>query len=477
MKPYLILLILLICITSVSAVKQEGSSYTIYHYYGSGVQTNNLSTMNVSRGIGQNIIGELNGTSYKAKSGIHYIYNLTLSDLTAPTLSVYSPLSTSYSTNSIVVNYSATDNVGVSSLYYYNGTANTTRNPDNITLADGSYTFYFYANDTSGNLGTASVSFTISTAVPVTPGGGGGGSYTPPAAANVSKNISICPIKPTIVQRLRDTCKYNNSVCEDAEDPLTEDCKLTSESLSCKGDRCVFKELWLFKILLIILLFLLVFYKKDYNMFIIIIVLFALLTFGNLSIPTQNAADFIKFRQVEVPQLTDKICDYQPNFIARLQDKCSYNNSICEDGENPLANDYDCQITTESVGCKGARCIFKEMWFAKLLILLGLFILVYYKKDHFIWVAIIGVVLLLNFSTTPTAESIRADLLKISPNTTIELPSILKANVSTAVLNDLSGWGKNVMPSNPTIGICICFVMAWLVIKFFQRIPKRRPRQ
>jgi|SRR3989338_6004027 len=80
-----------------------------------------------------------------------------------------------YATSSVLINFTASDASGVSAKWYYNGSANVSySSPNIITLGDGSYNFVFYANDTVGNVGSSSVSFTVDT----TPGGGsGGGDY------------------------------------------------------------------------------------------------------------------------------------------------------------------------------------------------------------------------------------------------------------------------------------------------------------
>ncbi len=114
---------------------------------------------------------------------INNTVQLTFSiDTTPPLITVTSPENKNYNTTQITVNFTADS---YQTLWYYNGTANRTyTNPETIILNDGNYTFLFYANDSAGNLNSASLTFTVSTSStpPSTPpssgGDGGGGSST-----------------------------------------------------------------------------------------------------------------------------------------------------------------------------------------------------------------------------------------------------------------------------------------------------------
>jgi len=92
--------------------------------------------------------------------------NFIVNDVTAPSITVSSPTNSSYSSNPISVSFSATDDVAVDTLWFFNGTRNLSyATPINLNLANGSYTFIFYANDSSGN--TNSLTRTFSVDVPV----------------------------------------------------------------------------------------------------------------------------------------------------------------------------------------------------------------------------------------------------------------------------------------------------------------------
>lgn len=88
--------------------------------------------------------------------------NLTYNDTIAPTIQVYSPTNTIYTNATVLIDFNATDQSGISALWFYNGSANVTYTvPVNITLTEGSHSLQFFANDTNGNIGTTSVLFQI----------------------------------------------------------------------------------------------------------------------------------------------------------------------------------------------------------------------------------------------------------------------------------------------------------------------------
>lgn len=96
-------------------------------------------------------------------------------DTTAPTLTIIHPRigADSFSTGTIALNYSVSDSgVGLSTCWYMNNTGS------NITIAcgtnttisqpsDGTYTVYMWANDTLGNLASASKTWSVSSTAPL----------------------------------------------------------------------------------------------------------------------------------------------------------------------------------------------------------------------------------------------------------------------------------------------------------------------
>jgi len=94
---------------------------------------------------------------------LQYIVIYSTFDL--PSVSIQSPNSTPYTTSTIPVNFTATDNIGISScVVRLNGTVNSsTCNNYTLTLSNGNYTLNVTVNDTAGNVNSAQVSFTVAT--------------------------------------------------------------------------------------------------------------------------------------------------------------------------------------------------------------------------------------------------------------------------------------------------------------------------
>jgi len=102
---------------------------------------------------------ELSTTDLFCVNDTHHISLYT----SYPLIFVYSPQNTSYGSQSILINFTSNDS-NLDSLWYYNGTANTTyTSPHSIYLDYGSHTFIFYANNTIGTLNSSSVTFFIAT--------------------------------------------------------------------------------------------------------------------------------------------------------------------------------------------------------------------------------------------------------------------------------------------------------------------------
>jgi parallel beta-helix repeat protein len=85
-----------------------------------------------------------------------------MQDATPPTIIIISPETTTYTYPSILINISATDDVGISAIWYnWNGTNVTYTEPVYVTFPTGTITLYAYANDTSGNVNSTSVTFNV----------------------------------------------------------------------------------------------------------------------------------------------------------------------------------------------------------------------------------------------------------------------------------------------------------------------------
>ncbi|MFH0737519.1 MAG: hypothetical protein V1827_02390 [Candidatus Micrarchaeota archaeon] len=103
---------------------------------------------------------------------------------TAPFVTIITPEPIIYTTQTIPFTFTITDDDSVSSCWYVLDGVNTTL-PDCtasyiLTVPPGAHTLWLYANDSSGQIGSDSVAFTVSTGAPRPPeGGGGGGTQTP----------------------------------------------------------------------------------------------------------------------------------------------------------------------------------------------------------------------------------------------------------------------------------------------------------
>src|SRR3989344_6124510 len=120
-------------------------------------------------------------------------------DTQAPSISISSPIATTYSSSSIDLKYTVDDNVAVDKCrYVLNGVSTDLSSCQNttITAASGSNTLVLHVNDSSGNANSTSVTFTFtppSAPPPPSESGGGGGSgiiVTAPARSNASSRTN-----------------------------------------------------------------------------------------------------------------------------------------------------------------------------------------------------------------------------------------------------------------------------------------------
>jgi len=118
-------------------------------------------TLNLANGA-YNLTVTANDTSGNMNSS--QVLFTVATDTTPPSISIQSPANTTYTTGTIQVNFIATDNTAVSSCTIrLNGTINSSACSNyTLTLSNGNYTLNVTANDTSGNLNSAQVSFTVS---------------------------------------------------------------------------------------------------------------------------------------------------------------------------------------------------------------------------------------------------------------------------------------------------------------------------
>ena len=153
----------------------------------------------------------------------NYTYNVTVNDTvgnsnttatrtitldtTAPNVTINVPESKTYTTSSIDFNVTLNEDGGIVQYTLDGGvnnvsmstTDNREYNATNSSIADGSYTFQVYANDTAGNRNdTENITFSIDTTVvdgdgEVSSGGGGGGGGGTVITSDESDSIVITP--------------------------------------------------------------------------------------------------------------------------------------------------------------------------------------------------------------------------------------------------------------------------------------------
>lgn len=96
--------------------------------------------------------------------------SFNVNDVTAPSVTINSPLNQTYSTNSVLFSITASESVA-SAVYSINGGENVSMSGSGISwsktsaVSDGNYCALFYAVDSSGNTGTSQVCFSSDTSV------------------------------------------------------------------------------------------------------------------------------------------------------------------------------------------------------------------------------------------------------------------------------------------------------------------------
>jgi len=153
-----------------------------------------------------------------------------------------------------------------------------------------------------------------------------------------------------------------------------------------------------------------------------------------------------------INETTSNVIETLPSFIARLKDTNKNENGKCEDAEWPLI-DKDCQLNSEALTCSGNnRCMFTEIWFAKLLMILGAIIIVIFafnrtRKDLLIWVGLIVVMLIINFCTN-IFQVIESKKIADVGSDIVLTPSGINSNIITLI-------GQYVWKSNPYGGFVV----------------------
>jgi hypothetical protein len=131
-------------------------------------------------------------------------------DSIPPYVKIYSPTAANYDSGTIPFTFTITDNDEVDSCWYtLNGARTSLPSCDAsyiLSLSGGSYSLILYANDTTGNIGSDGVSFTVG-------GGGGGGGGGPTSGGSNTGGISGIPyVQPTVPPIIPPSISFTTSV-------------------------------------------------------------------------------------------------------------------------------------------------------------------------------------------------------------------------------------------------------------------------
>jgi len=254
----------------------------------------------------------------------------TVTDTVMPEVvnfSVYLPNASTYNPGiTYQFNTTVTDLRGVQNVFLsFNGTNISALTNGKVyyvnftNLSNGAtYEYYWVANDTSGNTNTTQtftyyVSFkpieilsspsspSRGTLLPINEDGTVNVTLNPDGSIAVALQLQQCIVQQSFFSRLKDTCAYSNGICEDGENPIKdkEECKVTTEAINCKGERCIWKEIWLAKALMFLAIPMIVFHRKNYNIWIVLILsLLAINFFLDISV---LEGSFKSFTPVENP--------------------------------------------------------------------------------------------------------------------------------------------------------------------------------
>lgn len=149
-------------ILNVSANDQNLATITLYIFNSSSLV--NQTTINASGSLAYTLndgVYFINASAYDTFGNINSTQTRTITiDSTSPSLTIYSPLNTSYiNQNSILINISASD---AQSIWFFNGTANESYTSPVIRYYGvGQHTLFAYANDSAGNINTSNVTFSV----------------------------------------------------------------------------------------------------------------------------------------------------------------------------------------------------------------------------------------------------------------------------------------------------------------------------
>jgi len=234
----------------------DSSNYSIG--LNDGILTNDLQTISVGIHFVNVSVKDTHGNTNSTT------FQINVNDTTAPTFTFIIPLSSISFGESFSVDYNATDASNLS-MYFINDTTNFIINETNgtiwdaIALSSGTYHINVSVNDTWGNVRSTTYALTVG-AAPASPsestGGTGGTSAgwvtlneTEEGAKETIGEITMCTQNTNILDRLRDTCKSQNGICDDGEYfPLDKECGVTYSNFRKLE---FFKSMWFLKYILL----------------------------------------------------------------------------------------------------------------------------------------------------------------------------------------------------------------------------------
>jgi len=131
-----------------------------------GAWTNGTSQANMTQAVGAGGWGNISVYGYNSSTGLlsaPSVLNARTLDITPPIISIQSPNATTYFSSLISLNFTVSDDFAVDSCtVLLNGVLNSTAcGSYALILADGAYVFNITANDTSGNMNSSAVSFSV----------------------------------------------------------------------------------------------------------------------------------------------------------------------------------------------------------------------------------------------------------------------------------------------------------------------------
>jgi hypothetical protein len=161
------------------------------------------------------------------------------------------------------------------------------------------------------------------------------------------------------------------------------------------------------------------------------------------------------FMLLILPIASAEVCKDEDDFFNKLSDTCKNLDMICSEGETPF--DSDCSISTDAIMCEGDRCIYSEFWFAKLLIIVIILMLVFHKPEYDIFLFCFTAFLFITYG------NISIPYLNLQQATeTLYTNEAINSNIITIL-------GSYIYPSRPFLGFVIGVVLAFITVKYITR--------